>query len=169
MEHRKALDIAMQAHSEQKDKSGAPYIHHPVAVAALVRTVPTFSACSAAQQEAMIQGALLHDVVEDTEWTVEEIKESGINELTIDIVKVITHAETESREEYISRVVGHPLARIIKVADITHNTDPERLILLPAEKKAKLITKYSKDIIAILREHPDDAEWLKSLRPELFV
>lgn len=168
MQHQQALTIAMQAHDGQTDKSGAPYIHHPVAVAGLVQQVPTFLACSSAQKESIVQGALLHDVVEDTEWTLEELAAAGMEPLTVEIVKAMTHIPEESRSTYITRVSAHPLARIIKIADIAHNTDPERLHILSADAQAALLRKYSMDIATILAGHDDDYAWLQHERPALF-
>ena len=104
----KALGIACAAHAGQVDKAGMPYIYHPTAVAAkfetsLLRTV-----------------ALLHDVVEDTPVTLEDLEKQFPKEV-IDAVDAITYHKGESKDDYLGRVMKNMTAREVKIADIGHN------------------------------------------------
>jgi len=158
-----ALSIATNAHLKQFDKVGEPYITHPVAVAELLESVPTFLACTEKQRDVLRQAALLHDVIEDTAVTAKDLLDGGIDEDVVAIVLTLTHTHSETRETYIERVSQHPLARIVKIADIAHNTSPERLLRLPKRIRNRLIRKYRKDLPALLNCHSDDAEWLSTV------
>jgi (p)ppGpp synthase/HD superfamily hydrolase len=168
MNHNQLIELAAKAHNGQTDKAGHAYIFHPLAVADILQDIPTFNACTIAQQEILKGGALLHDVVEDTDWTVESLREAGVDTVTLEVVSVMTHTKEETREDYIQRVAAHPLARIVKLADIAHNTDPKRLEVLGSETEAKLLKKYRNDIDSLLCCHPDDTAWMQHERPELF-
>jgi len=105
----KALEIATKAHEGQLDKSGVAYIHHPIGVAELVEG-----------DDAKIV-ALLHDVIEDTALTMEDLRQADFSEEVLAAVQVITKVKGECNDAYIARVKENPLALRVKLADIEHN------------------------------------------------
>lgn len=109
-----ALLIAAQAHAGQVDKNGVSYILHPLAVAAQLNTLELKTI------------AILHDTIEDTEVTAEYLLEQGIPQELIEVVQLLTKPEDEEYESYLRRVRENPLAKQVKLADLAHNTSPER-------------------------------------------
>ena len=133
----KADSMAEKAHEGQYDKAGLPYITHPRKVASFV-TDP---------REKIV--ALLHDTVEDTDMTIEEIQ-SVFGEEIAQAVALMTHAEGVPYMDYVEKIKSNPLARHVKMADLTHNMDLSRLPLVTDKAKARL-EKYKK-AYAILKE-----------------
>lgn len=125
----KALHIAKTAHRGQLDKGGNPYILHPIAVSQLVDS----------EEEKIV--ALLHDVVEDTDITLEYLKLAGFSDNIIAAVSVLTKQPGVSYDDYISKLKENPIAARVKVADITHNSDISR-IPNPTEKDLERIKRY---------------------------
>ena len=128
-----ALDIARKAHNGQVDKAGRPYINHPVAVASMVNT----------DDEKMV--AYLHDVVEDTVVQLDDLRAFGFGAHIVEAVDAISRRKGESREDYLKRVRGNSLARVVKLADLKHNSDISR-ILCPLEKDYRRRERYLKEI-----------------------
>ncbi|MBO7173343.1 MAG: guanosine-3',5'-bis(diphosphate) 3'-pyrophosphohydrolase [Burkholderiaceae bacterium] len=124
-----AKSIAIKAHEGQVDKAGAPYWHHPAFVADQVAT----------DEEKAV--AWLHDVVEDTDVTFEDLLAQGIPSEVVEGVKAITKVAGESYDVYLNRVKANPLARAVKLADLRHNMDLSR-IAQPTEKDFARIEKY---------------------------
>lgn len=109
-----AMKLAYRAHHGQVDKGGIPYIFHPYHLA---QQMPDeYTTCV----------ALLHDVVEDTDVTLEDIRKSFPTEVA-DAVAVMTHAKDEPYLDYIKRVSLNPIAKIVKLADLRHNSDQTRM------------------------------------------
>ena len=129
----KAMKIAYQAHHGQLDKSGIPYIFHPIHLAEQMDD--EISCCC----------ALLHDVVEDTDVTMEELAREFPAEV-IEVLKLLTHADDVPYENYVREIKSNPIAKKIKLADIGHNSDQTRSIGsgLTEEKLAKWKAKYEK-------------------------
>ena len=123
---RKAMIIAYEAHKNQVDKSGVPYIYHPIHVAEQMNT----------ENECII--ALLHDVVEDTNVTRSEFSKE-----IIDILKLLTREENIEYDEYIKRIKNNSIACKVKIADLTHNLDKTRLDFV-TEVDVKRNEKYKK-------------------------
>lgn len=111
----KAYSIACRAHEGQTDKAGEPYINHPVFVASLV------------DGEIPKTVAYLHDVIEDTDVTIEELQSEGIPAEALEAIEAMTHRDGEAYFEYIKRVSENPIASMVKKADLTHNMDLSRL------------------------------------------
>lgn len=111
----KALDIAYKAHLGQTDKAGAPYILHPMRVAMHCET----------EEEKIV--ALLHDVVEDTSVTFEELKSEGFSDEVLTALKCLTRTEDEEYETFIRCVATNPLAIKVKIQDLKDNMDVSRL------------------------------------------
>ena len=110
----KAIDIAFSAHKDQKDKAGRPYFMHPVIVA------------SQMDSEYEICTALLHDVVEDTDITIEELEREFPKEIT-DALRLLTHDDNTAYLDYVREIKKNPIARKVKLADLNHNLDITRI------------------------------------------
>ena len=115
----KALQIAAKAHEGQKDKSGEPYILHPLR-----------AMMSVAGEEAQIV-AVLHDVIEDTPVTADDLRQAGFSEKGIDAVLCVTHEQDEPYAEYVIRCKANEIARRVKLADLEDNSRLARTILRP--------------------------------------
>lgn len=128
---KKAFNICCEAHANQKDKCGYPYIFHPIHIAEQMDT------------EYEICVALLHDVVEDTDYTIEDLKKSGFPSEIVDAVKCITRDKDMSYFEYIKIVKENELAKKVKLVDLAHNSDPDRQPDMD-EATVKRLKKYEK-------------------------
>ncbi len=124
-----ALSIAAQAHRGQQDKAGAPYLLHPLRLMLRMDT------------EAAMMAAVLHDVVEDTEWTLERLREAGFSEEVLEAVDCLTHREGESYEQFVERVRTNRIARQVKIADLEDNMNVRRINQL-GPKELERMEKY---------------------------
>lgn len=129
---RHAMLIAFNAHHRQYDKSGVPYIYHPIHLAEQMDT----------EAEGIV--ALLHDVAEDTDITFEELEKQFSAEV-IEALKLLTHDESVPYMDYIKKIKPNPIARKVKLADLRHNSDKTRLEKMTA-KDRKRNEKYAKAI-----------------------
>lgn len=112
----RAISIAKQAHANQKDKAGADYIHHPLRVMDAGKTTDEKTV------------GVLHDVIEDSEWTFDMLKEEGFSPEVLNALKCLTKlSEEEPYEQFIDRVKSNPLAIAVKLNDISDNMDIRRL------------------------------------------
>lgn len=129
-----AITIATNAHKGQLDKAGVPYIYHPLRV------------MNAVYGDHMKMAAVLHDVVEDTDVTLDSLRELGCPARVLGAIEVLTKRKFESHEAYITRVVEscNPIALAVKWADVMDNSGPERLSYMPQEDQARLSAKYLK-------------------------
>ena len=137
--YQQALAIAKDAHKGQVDKAGVEYIQHPLFVASLV------------EGELAKTVALLHDVVEDSDWTLEDLRKEGLPEEVVQAVGILTKKRNENYEEYILRVKQNPLARQVKLADLKHNSDLSRLDNV-TDRDRKRVAKYQKAIAYLSEE-----------------
>ena len=128
-----ALEVAKEAHKNQKDKGGNPYINHPIKVAEMLET----------EDERAV--AFLHDIVEDTDITLEHLREYGFPDVILDAVDAMTKKPYEGYDGYIERLSKNKLAVKVKIADMTHNSDITR-ISNPTEKDTDRINKYKEKI-----------------------
>lgn len=110
-----ALAIAKKAHAGQVDKAGVDYIQHPLYVASQVKT----------EQEKAV--ALLHDVIEDSDVTVDDLLVSGLSNEVVTAVQILTKKKGQNYQEYLEKVKSNNLARVVKLADLKHNSDLSRL------------------------------------------
>lgn len=131
---RHAFMLAKHVHNGQTDKAGAEYILHPFRVSQFVKGGPT-----------EITIALLHDVVEDTDTTLEDLREEGFPENVVNGVDAVTRRPEEARDIYLIRVKNNPSARLVKLADLKHNSDLSR-ILDPKAKDLERVQNYQKEI-----------------------
>lgn len=110
-----AMQISFDAHKDCKDRGGAPYIFHPMHIAEQMQT------------EEEICVALLHDVIEDSDITAEQLADAGFSSDVVTAVVLLTHSADEPYFAYIERIKGCPLAKKVKIADLRHNLDTTRL------------------------------------------
>lgn len=132
-----AVVIASYLHATQVDKSGAPYIGHPLAVLDIVlQELPSDYVAQAA--------AVLHDVIEDCDQTVQSLIALGVQPEAAELVGALSKREGEPYEEFIRRISVNRRLRVIKRADMWSNTEPARLAKLPPENAARLRKKYAR-------------------------
>ncbi len=131
MQTKLAMDIAYQAHHGQRDQGGAPYIFHPFHLAEQMET------------EIEVTAALLHDVVEDTGTTIEDLRQAGICEDVLEVLELLTHRKGEAYMDYIHRLLPNPTAQKIKLADLKHNSDGSRLAPGDEDKIRYYRAKYA--------------------------
>jgi (p)ppGpp synthase/HD superfamily hydrolase len=111
----RAIEIAVQAHTNQVDKGNQPYILHPLRVMLAVHT----------NRERM--AAVLHDVIEDTPISVDDLVLEGFPEEVIDAVRALTKLEGESRMDAAKRVIQNPIAMTVKIEDVKDNINLGRI------------------------------------------
>ena len=129
----KAIQIAAQAHADQTDKGGSPYIFHPLRV--------MLSLDSISEQ---ICG-VLHDVIEDTDTNLNELRKLGFSEEIVVALDLLTRRSDESYDEFIDRMLGNPIACHVKLADLKDNMNISR-ISSPTAKDYERISKYKKAV-----------------------
>ena len=110
----RAVAIAVEAHAGQKDRNGASYILHPLRVMARVQS----------DEEKIV--AILHDVVEDTDWTFDDLRQEGFSEELIAALDCVTKREGEAYEDFVKRSASNVLAKRVKIADLEDNMDIRR-------------------------------------------
>lgn len=125
----KALGIAYRAHYGQKDKGGKPYILHPINVALKTKTKDAFIA------------ALLHDVMEDSDYTADDLLKAGIPDHIVDALRLLTHEKGTDYMVYVRGLKDNEIAREVKMADIKHNSDLSRIPHV-TEKDLNRVKKY---------------------------
>ena len=131
-----ALRIALVAHSGQVDRAGVAYILHPLRIMAAMRT----------DEERIV--AILHDVIEDSDHTLADLRTAGFPAEIVSAVDLLTHREEDSYEDYVRKIKGHALARRVKIGDLHDNMRIDRLPS-PDQKDLQRLAKY-KNALAIL-------------------
>lgn len=129
----KAIELAYEAHLGQVDKGGKPYILHPMTVAMTLATN--------GYDENTIVSGLLHDVVEDTPYTLEDLKDFGFSTETIEALRLLTHDKSVAYMDYVERIKNNKIAAAVKQADLLHNSDRSRLTVI-TEKDEERLAKY---------------------------
>lgn len=137
---KKAAAIACEAHKHQYDKGGMPYIFHPIHLA------------EAMPDELTAAAALLHDVLEDTMITADDLVKDDIPKEVIDALRLLTRKDGEDYFDYVTKLKDNPIARCVKIADLKHNSDTSRLTVIDGRSKARL-EKYQK-ALEILEKSP---------------
>ena len=125
-----ALKVCYESHAGQVDKSGIPYVFHPFHLAEQMGT----------EHEVCV--ALLHDVMEDTAMTAEDLVAAGIPREYVDTCLKLTHEPGVPYMEYVAALKDDPVARRVKMADLEHNSDLSRLDGEPSEKDLQRLEKY---------------------------
>ena len=112
---KKALKLCFDVHKEQVDKSGLPYVFHPFHLAEQMETEETTIV------------ALLHDVVEDSDLTLEDLRQMGFGDTVIAALALLTHDPAVEYMDYVRAIKDNPIAKAVKLADLRHNSDLTRL------------------------------------------
>ena len=128
---KKAMKIAYDAHHGQLDKGGLPYVFHPWHLAEQM------------DDEISTIAALLHDVVEDTDWTLEQLEAEGFPPESMEALGLLTHPEGQPYMEYVAGLRHNSVAVKVKLADLRHNSDFTRLSAVTAGQRARLEQKYA--------------------------
>ncbi len=129
-----ATICAFIAHGGKKDKEGEPYFLHPIRVAAMLES-----------KEAKLV-ALLHDVIEDSSITSNNLIAMGFSKVIVDAILALTRKKLQSYSAYLKQVSSNSLARTVKIADITDNMNPDRLRKLDKATQKRLAQKYEEAI-----------------------
>lgn len=124
--------LAVAAHDGQVDKAGRPYFEHVQAVAAALERYG---------DDAVMAG-FLHDIVEDTDITLDYLRAAGFPGDVVNAVDSVTRRPGEPYEDMIRRAASHPLGRLVKLADNAHNSDLERLAALDPATAVRLQRRY---------------------------
>ena len=112
---KKAIKVMYENHKNQVDKSGIPYVFHPFHIAEQM------------DDENTTIVALLHDIVEDTDMTFEQLENEGFSREVIDALMLLTHNPNEDYYDYVKRIGTNPIAKAVKIKDLEHNMDLSRL------------------------------------------
>jgi (p)ppGpp synthase/HD superfamily hydrolase len=134
----RAIAIAEDAHAAQVDKLDAPYIHHVRRVVARVADLAPAEISVECQT-----AAALHDVVEDSRWTLEDLRAEGFPPEVVDAVDSVTKRDGEDYFDMVRRAAADPVGRWVKLADNLDNADPERAAQLSPDVRARLADKYA--------------------------
>ena len=130
---KKALALCFNAHRDQKDKSGMPYVFHP------------FHLAEQMDDEISTVCALLHDIVEDTSYTFNDLREMGYPEEVIEVLKLLTHDDDVPYMDYVKEISKNETAKKVKLCDLAHNSDMSRLDFVDDYARARQ-EKYKKAI-----------------------
>lgn len=133
----KAKRIAYKAHKGQTDMSGMPYIEHPLVVS---------YRCSSIDSKIV---GMLHDVIEDTDISYDDLREEGFPEHIIEAIRCVTKEDGWDEESYFTRIKANPIAREVKINDLTHNLDEYRVVT-PTRHLIEKRVKYRREL-AFLR------------------
>ena len=132
-ETKKAMKLCFDAHKKQVDKSGLPYVFHP------------FHLAEQMSNEDTTVVALMHDVVEDSDYTFADLQELGFSESVLAALRLLTHDESVPYMDYVAAIKKNPVARAVKLADLRHNSDLSRM----AEVTEKTLARREKYLAAI--------------------
>ncbi len=135
---KKALRLSFEAHKDRLDKSGMPYVYHP------------FHLAEQMDSEETVIVALLHDVVEDTDYSIQDIAAMGFSKAVIDALTLMTHDKAVPYPEYVAKIKTNPIATAVKLADLRHNSDLSRLETVD-DAALRRVQKY-KAAIALLEK-----------------
>ena len=128
---KKAIKLMFEKHKDQVDKSGMPYVFHP------------FHLAEQMDDEETTITALLHDIVEDTNTTFEDLRKLGFSDNVINALKLMTHDKNIDYFEYVKNISKNPIARKVKIKDLEHNMDTSRLDEV-TDKDLERVKKYKK-------------------------
>lgn len=136
-----AIKLCFDAHKDQVDKSGMPYVLHP------------FHLAEQMEDEDTTVVALLHDVIEDTAYTLEDLKNMGFPRQILDALALMTHDDAVPYMEYVEAIRHNPIATAVKKADLRHNSDLTRLDVVD-QKALDRVEKYRR-ALELLEKSPD--------------
>lgn len=135
----RAMKLCYQAHAGQMDKGGLPYVFHPFHVAEQM------------DDEISTTVALLHDIVEDTPMTLDELRAADYPPEVVEAIDALSRRESERYMDYVDRLKKNPLAKKVKLADLAHNSDQTR-IPNPTEKVRNMWKRYERAKERLLEE-----------------
>lgn len=138
---KKAMNLCFQAHRNQTDKSGLPYVFHP------------FHLAEQMTDEITTVVALLHDVVEDSPYTLSDLEAMGFPAEALDAIALMTHNDNIPYLQYVAKIKRNPIARAVKLADLRHNSDLTRLDTVDARAIAR-VQKYAAAIRLLEVQEP---------------
>ena len=127
---KKAMRLSFKAHEGQLDRCGIPYVTHPLHLAEQM------------SDEDSTVAALLHDVAEDTDYSLEDLRRMAFPPRALEAVALLTHDPVEPYLDYVARVKQNPVARTVKLADLRHNSDLTRLDTV-TERDLARVEKYA--------------------------
>ena len=128
-ETKKAMKLCFEAHKDKTDQSNLPYVFHPFHVAEQMTDEKTTIV------------ALLHDVIEDTSYTLQDLQELGFDQDVLEALALLTHDKNVPYMEYVAKIKPNPIARAVKLADLRHNSDLTRMDEI-TEAALKRVEKY---------------------------
>lgn len=131
----RAMLIAYEAHKGVNRKTGEPYVNHVLRVAKRLQ--------DAGFNSNVISVAVLHDAVEDSDLTLDDLRREGFNEMIVSGVDSVTKREGEAYEDAIARAAAHPIGRLVKLSDNLDNTSPSQLTPFDEARKARALRKYA--------------------------
>ena len=126
---KQAMAICFDTHKNQRDKSGLPYVFHPFHLAEQMET--EYEVCA----------ALLHDVIEDSHHTPGELSQAGFPDEVVRAVRALTRDPHMHYLDYVARLRQNPIARRVKLADLAHNSDLNRLDSVTSQDRRRVL-KY---------------------------
>ena len=137
---KKALKVCFEAHKDQTDKTGMPYVFHP------------FHLAEQMTDELTTVCALLHDVVEDSPITLDELAKMGFPPPVIEVLELLTHKEDMPYEEYVKALAKNPIAKKVKIEDLKHNSDMTRMDENEIDERAILrAQKYARALAYLIK------------------
>ena len=127
----RAIEIAASAHIDQRRKDGSPYVLHPLRL--------MFNVSGDIERMA----AVMHDVVEDTDWTLDMLRDEGFSEELLTALDLLSHRDEDSYDTYVKKIAENPIARRVKLADLQDNMN---LLQCPtiSDKDLQRTAKYHK-------------------------
>jgi len=134
---KKAMRLCFDAHKNQTDKSGMPYVFHP------------FHLAEQMTDESTIVVALLHDIMEDTPYTADDLRSMGFPQNILDALLLMTHDPAVPYPDYIRKIKTNPIARAVKIADLEHNSDLFRYGTAVKSKDIMRVAKYQKALVLL--------------------
>ena len=137
---KKALKLCFDSHKEQIDKTGMPYVFHP------------FHLAEQMDDEISTVCALLHDVVEDTDTTLEDLGDMGFPDEVIEVLKLLTHTDGVPYMDYVEKISSNTIATKVKIADLTHNSDLTRMSPDEIDEYALKRNEKYKSALKLLKE-----------------
>ncbi|GAA1956957.1 HD domain-containing protein [Kitasatospora viridis] len=153
--------LAERAHAGQLDKVGVPYIEHVRAVAHALEPFGPYAQMA----------GLLHDVIEDTDWTADRLRAAGVPAVVVDTVVAVTKQPGVAYEEMIRAIAGKPRATLVKIADNAHNSLASRAAALPEADRARMAAKYraARELLWPAAPQVDVATIVGRVNPELLA
>lgn len=124
-ETKKAMKLCFEVHKNQTDKSGLPYVFHP------------FHLAEQMTDETTTIVALLHDVAEDSDYTLQDIEAMGFSQEVITALSLLTHDKSVPYMDYVALIKLNPVAKAVKLADLKHNSDLSRLDVVDEKALAR--------------------------------